>query len=315
MEEMNNQDTPQPQTANTTGMDAFGAPVNQEGSDTNLSVEDAFFGKAEENNTVAPEAGQPTDIQENLHSQEHESLEAKNDAKRFEYWQSQAAKKDNELKTLQNQVQQVVQSQQAPMSTNEAPAQQEFPPPPPKPQKPQGFSREEAWGDPSSTSARYLDEVESWQDDIGEYRDLRGQYDLAVIRERFEAEDEVKKVNQQKAVQYNQTKQQLRDVYSHVTGHYGFTDSEAKDFIKSMSNAKSVSMENLVQLYRMQKGAGPVNTESQGPSQAFQQSRNAQQVPSPMGVMPGQATESQRSDADSIMDELITSHKSKNPWT
>ena len=63
MEEMNNQDTPQPQTANTTSIDAFGAPAN-EGSDNsnNLSVEDAFFSKAEVEPTQAPEEGQPADL-------------------------------------------------------------------------------------------------------------------------------------------------------------------------------------------------------------------------------------------------------------
>ena len=66
MEENNNMDTPQPQTANTTGMDPFGAPVeSNEGSDTNnLSVEDAFFKPSESDNQVAPEEGQPTENQE-----------------------------------------------------------------------------------------------------------------------------------------------------------------------------------------------------------------------------------------------------------
>ena len=47
---------------------------------------------------------------------------------------------------------------------------------------------------------------------------------------------------------------------------------------------------------------------------APQQSRNAQQVPSPMGVMPAQAVQSNRSDSDTIMDDIITDYKGKNPW-
>jgi hypothetical protein len=317
MEEMNNTDTPQPQTANTTGMDPFGASTeNNEGSDNNnLSVEDAFFGKADTNNQSAPEEGQPAGNQETPLAEQ--PYEAKNDNKRFEYWQSQAAKKENELGEYKMRVEQAIKAQQSQQVPNQEAARpaQEFPPPPQKPKKPQGFSREEAWNDPNSESARYLDGVDSWQDDMGEYRDLRSQYDLAIIRERFEAEDNAKKARQEQMTQYNETKKQVKDVYNHVTGHYGFSDAEAKDFIKSMSNSESVSMDNLVQLYRMNTGAGQVNTQSKGPSEAFQQSRNAQQVPSPMGVMPAQATESKRSDADSIMDDLINSHKSKNPWT
>ena len=81
-----------------------------------------------------------------------------------------------------------------------------------------------------------------------------------------------------------------------------------------MSNPESISMDNLVQLFRMNQAAGQ-ETQATGPSETFQQSKNAQQVPSPMGVMPSQGTQPQRDDADSIMDSLIKSHNSKNPWS
>ena len=308
-------EAPQPIPGGTTPeVDAFAQPSNEGSNDNTMSVEDAFFGQVDSNNQTAPEAGPPVENQEV--PQTEQPYEAKNDDKRFEYWQSQAAKKDNELAAYKSQVEQAMQAQQA----QQAPPQQsarpveEFPPPPQKPKKPQGFSREEAWSDPNSESARYLDEVDTWQDNMGEYRDLRSQYDLAIIRERFEAEDNAKMARQQQMAQYNQTKKQVRDVYQQVTGHYGFSDAEAKDFIKSMSNSESISMDNLVQLYRMNKGSGQVNTQSQGPSEVFQQSRNAQQVPSPMGVMPAQAPESNRSDSDTIMDDIITDFKNKNPW-
>ena len=61
---MNNQDTPQPQTANTTGMDPFGAPANEGSEDNNLSVEDAFFSKADVETEQAPQEGQPAQVQE-----------------------------------------------------------------------------------------------------------------------------------------------------------------------------------------------------------------------------------------------------------
>ena len=108
---------------------------------------------------------------------------------------------------------------------------------------------------------------------------------------------------------------QVRQISEHVQGHYGFTPSETDEFIKTMSNPESISMDNLVQLFRMNKAGGQQPTTNAGPSATFQQMKNAQQIPSPMGVMPSQANQSTRSDEDSIMDDLITSHQSKNPWT
>jgi hypothetical protein len=58
----------------------------------------------------------------------------------------------------------------------------------------------------------------------------------------------------------------------------------------------------------MNKGQGEVIPNSQGPSETFQQSRNAQQVPSPMGVMPAQ-TPNTRSEPDQVMDDLIADYK------
>ena len=304
-------DTPQPQTANTTGMDAFGAPADSEGSNNNLSVEDAFFSKTESDEQSAPEQGQPAEQPVETTAA---PVDARNDEKRYEYWQSQAAKKDNELRQFKGEVKQAIAQQRQKAPAQQAPVD-EFPPPPPKPEKPRTFSREEAWSNPESESARYLDDIETYNDNINQYRDLRSQYDVAVIKEKMDMQEKRRQIAIQQQRQVAEVNTQKQGVYEHVQGHYGLTPQDAKEFVNSMSDPGSVSLDNLVDLYRMQKGQGQVNTQSQGPSDAFTQSRNAQQVPSPMGVMPAQSSQSQRSDADSIMDELINTHKSKNPWT
>ena len=130
----------------------------------------------------------------------------------------------------------------------------------------------------------------------------------------MEAQDEQRRIVAQKQAQRQALNAQKTNVYEHVQGHYGMNPEDATNFVNSMSDPGSISMDNLVQLYRMNQGA-PANAPAQGPSEAFQQSRNAQQIPSPMGVMPGQATESNRSDSDNIMDDLINTHNSKNPWS
>jgi hypothetical protein len=316
MEENINQDTPQapeaqPVPSGVAPENAFDAPVNEGSSSDNLSVEDAFFGSTETNDTTAPTQDLPVETQ----GQDIAPVDNKNDAKRYEYWQSQAAQRENELQQLKAQMDQVQQQQtvQAQQAQQAAPEQESFPPPPPRPQKPRGFSREEAWSDPSSESARYLDEMDDWNDNINEYRDIRSQYEVALVREQMEAQEAQRQAVVQKQQQKQAFRSQVKEVYDHVTGHYGLTPDEGKEFVQTMSTPESISMDNLVQLYRMQKGAPVQNTASQGPSETFQQSRNAQQIPSPMGVMPAQAP-SNRSESDSIMDDIITDFKDRNPW-
>ena len=63
-------------------------------------------------------------------------------------------------------------------------------------------------------------------------------------------------------------------------------------------------------------GAAPqVNPAPAQPSDAFTQVKNAQQVPSPMGVMPSGNTDTAgRTFEDKIMDTMIGNFNSKNPW-
>jgi hypothetical protein len=76
---------------------------------------------------------------------------------------------------------------------------------------------------------------------------------------------------------------------------------------------ESVNIDNLVQLYRMNSGK-PAPKPAQ-PSDNFKQLQNAQQVPSPMGVMPsGQSSNDGRSMEDKMIDKMIGNFNSKNPW-
>jgi len=316
MEEMN-QDTPQ--TANTMAdieTRAFGAPINEGSSDNNLTVTEAFSSPEEVTSTEAPIAGTPEVPAET--AQSPEAYEAKNDERRFEYWQSQAAKRENELQVLQQQLETVKATPQAP---TEVPAQQtqpeiqEFPPAPTKPEKPRTFSRDEAYSDPQSESAQYLDEEESWRDDMVQYSELKGQYDTAVLQERLDVQDKRRNEGLKRQEAQRQVARQNQEIYEHVQGHYGFNESDAKEFIQTMSNPESITMDNLVNLYRMQKGqptqAPAVNA---GPSPTFTQVQNAQSIPSPMGVVTAESGHDTRPEGDQVMDDLINSFNSKNPW-
>ena len=316
--EENRTDTPQTSEAqqninafDTAALNAFGAPSQEGSNESNLPVGDAFSTTTEQKTEEAPQQEQAPPVQETP------SQDAKNDERRYQYWQSQAAKRDNEIQALRQELE-TAKTTPAP-ATQEAqkPAEtvQEFPPPPVAPKKPTRFSREEAWSDPSSESAKYLDEKESWDADMSQYNELKHQYDLALMQEKLDNQNKFLQGQEQQRQAKIEQGRQLQSISEHVQGHYGFTPAETNEFIKTMSNPESISMDNLVQLFRMNQANSNPAAQPKGPSENFQQARNAQQIPSPMGVMPAQGNEPARNDSDTIMDDLINQHKSKNPWT
>ena len=210
-----------------------------------------------------------------------------------------------------------MQQQQTQAPAQPEPEPEKFPDAPARPQKPRSFSRDEAYTDPSSESARYLDDIESWRDDMDEYNSLKHQYDLAVVQEKLDKEASYRKKQEDAQRAQMQQAQQISEITNHVTQQYGMDQNEAQEFIAQMSNPASLTMDNLVQLWRFQKGQGaPANAPAPAqPSPAFQQTQRAQQVPSPMGVLPGSSQAAQGSAEDQIMDNMVKDFNSKNPWT
>ena len=305
------QDTPQP-SSNEEFTSLEEAVFGGEGSDSNVS---GAFTSGEEGNANPAPQGQPGQENQNIPPQPN------NDETRYQYWQSQSDKYKNELESLKQQVQQaqvqpqqVQPQEQVPVDTG---GYDEFPPAPDKPQRPRTYSREEAYSDPSSESARYLDELEGWRDDMNEYNSLKSQYQTAVIEDKFNAMEQERINNIKRAEAQQKTAAQISEVKNHVMGHYGMNDNEANDFMQKMSNPNSITVDNLVQLYRMQNGgaAPQQNPAPAQPSEAFTQTKNAQQIPSPMGVMPsGNSNVDGRTMEDKIMDTMIGNFNSKNPW-
>ena len=295
-------------------------------NEQHASLEEAVFG------IEAPEQGSEGNVEsafnegtgETAASPVEQPAKQSNDEKRYQYWQSQADKMKSENESLKAQINQAPpvqpqqEFQQAQGLSNEPqqPIEEHFPAPPEKPSRPRQFSREEAYADPQSDSARYLDAVEDWRDDIAEYNTIKTQYDAAVVNEKFEAmeKQKVQEAQRFQAQQEQQAKQ--RQVVEHLQGHHGMNNAETQDFMSKMSDPKSINIDNLVQLYRMQNGGAPAQQQAPAqPSDAFKQVQNAQQVPSPMGVMPsGNTNNDGRSAEDRIMDAMIGNFNSKNPW-
>jgi hypothetical protein len=306
-------DTPQNANPNETS-DAFEGPWPTEGSENNnKSVEEAFFGSQETSSQGQAPEGTPESAPIQEQAQEYN---AKNDDKRFEYWQSQASKTQNDMAQLQQQNQELMaqmQNAQSQQQYQEQPVE-EFPAPPERPEKPRTFNREEAYSDPNSESARYLDDYESWRDDVTEYNSLKQEYTVASMQERLDAQEQQRIAEIQRQEAYAMQNEQMGNVSTHLQGHYGFEDSDAQEFIQQMSDPNSLSLDNLVQLYRLQKGQGQPD-QNAGPSPEFQQTQRAQQIPSPMGVQTGQGGGNDaKSESDTIMDNMIADFNGKNPW-
>ncbi len=287
------------------------------------SLEEAVFGGNEgssdvssaftDGSQVAPASapqGQPEPAQE-TNTQPTQN----NDETRYQYWQSQADKYKNELDAVKQQQAQMQAPVAQPEPVQPAQPEESFPAAPDKPRMPRTFNREEAYSDPSSESARYLDEVESWRDDISEYNALRNQYQSAVLEDKINQMEQAKIVEAKRFEAQQQKAEQQSQVKAHVVGHYGMSENEANDFLNTMSDPKSINIDNLVQLYRMRNSAAAQPATPATPSPEFQQTKNAQQVPSPMGVMPsGQSGADTRTLEDKIMDTMVGDFNSKNPW-
>jgi hypothetical protein len=214
---------------------------------------------------------------------------------------------------LQNHLEKRPQQQPQEQPLEEEP----FPEPPAKPARPHNFNRQEAYEDSSSESARYLDSVEEWRDNMDEYNSLKAQYETALVRERLDGiQEERDAAVRQREAQIQQSRQ-LQQIDNLMQGSYGMSANESKDFITKMSDPKSITVDNLVKLYRLEQGQGapaPANTgQPAQPSSTFQQAQRAQQVPQPMGVQPT-AGNHQAPAEDQIMDKMISDFKDKNPW-
>lgn len=319
METNNVQDTPQ--NANEGNVDNAFDPIQaNEGSSSEFSVDDIILGKTEAADNVFATPAQEIEVPQVTEPTQpisappvpEQPMDAKNDDTRFEYWQSRAARLENQLKNAETQQMQVQQQAAVP----EAPVKEEFPAPPERPKKPRVFSREEAYSDASSESARYLDEVDEWRDNMDEYNQLKHHYEIATVKEQMQAQEKSRQDEVLKRQAYAQQQKQVHDVKQYVQKSHGFTPEQANQFVSQMASPESITMDNLVQLWRFQQGQAttPQAAPAQ-PSQAFEQEKRASQVPSPMGVMPSAGGQADgRSSEDQIMDNMIGAFNDKNPW-
>tara|TARA_R100000353_G_scaffold123044_2_gene87415 strand:+ start:570 stop:1520 length:951 start_codon:yes stop_codon:yes gene_type:complete len=245
-----------------------------------------------------------------------------NDEKRYQYWQSEADKARNENAQLAQRLQALEQQVSQPQPTVDDGVEDDrsFPPPPPKPSKPRNFSRSEALEDPSSESAKYMDDVDEWRDEMDDYNRLQSEYNLAIVEEeKQKMQDERDNIMRQQA-EAQQRQQQMADIHTHLKTQYQASDEEIAQFVDIMDKPESVTLDNLFKLYRLQSGNQTTPVQQQGQpltetnkNDSFEQMKRAQQVPTSMGVIPSQGNTT-GSQEDSMMDSMINEYNKQNPW-
>jgi len=235
-----------------------------------------------------------------------------NDQVRYQYWQSEAAKKENQIKEMQETISNLSKQQAQPQPTEtKAPGREEFPPPPVKPERPIGYNREEAYADPNSPSAQFDTQTEQWREDMVTYGNLQNQYQIANMQEVYNKKiDGLQKMEMQRQA-HAREQQETHKVREYVQTNYDLGE-HLDGFISEMSDPKSINMNDLVGYYKYKKGiAGATPNANAQPSPQFNQIKRSQSVPKPMGVQSGQGVQN-TTPTDTFMDSLIKGEDKNN---
>ena len=279
------------------------------------SLIDDFF-RANKMDTPSEAQPEPSPVEAPTEVATEEESPIDNDVKRYQYWQSEADKARNENAQLAQRLEALEAQASQSQPDDMEPIEEEltFPDPPGKPGKPAGYSRADALDDPSSESAKYLDAVDKWRDDMDEYNRLHQQYTQAVmVEERQKIQEEQREALRIQAERetYSNNMAQMKQ---HLQNNYQASDDEIAKFVEVMDDPKNITVDNLFQLYRMQNGnVGTQPMTQTAPSESFDQRKRAQSVPTPMGVVPGQSS-SQPNSNDSLMDSMLNDYKKRNPF-
>ena len=282
--------------------------------DKSSLIDDFFRANKMEQPSEAKAEPSPVEVPTEQATEEESPID--NDVKRYQYWQSEADKARNENAQLAQRLEALEAQASQSQPDDMEPIEEEltFPDPPAKPGKPAGYSRADALDDPSSESARYLDAVDKWRDDMDEYNRLHQQYTQAVmVEERQKIQEEQREASRIQAERetYSNNMAQMKQ---HLQSNYQASDDEIAKFVEVMDDPKNITVDNLFQLYRMQNGnVGTQPMTQTAPNESFAQRKRAQSVPTPMGVVPGQSS-SQPNSNDSLMDSMINDYKKRNPF-
>lgn len=232
-----------------------------------------------------------------------------NDQVRYQYWQSEAMKKEAELAAIRaenERIRSAVQQPQAPPEDEDV----VFPDPPQKPQPPYGYSPEEAMSDPKSESARFVGQYQKWQEDMQEYNSLKLQYIEASFQDKLDRMEQERNAAAAKQRQQEQWAQIQNEAKQDVMTKFGVDVATATDFVQFASSPESLSIENMYRMYQAVKG---IPLTPKAPTPTFNQSQVAAGFPPPPTVLPSGGASTGRSEEDIILDRMLKSEQ-KSDW-
>tara|TARA_R110002051_G_scaffold106353_1_gene179452 strand:- start:7165 stop:8154 length:990 start_codon:yes stop_codon:yes gene_type:complete len=238
----------------------------------------------------------------------------------FQYWQSQADKRTKELEEVKSRYQdlediapiaryirenpQVLNSVESSLSVNKPQEtlrqenSQELAKRPDKPSKPADYDPIEATNDTESASFKYREAMETFRDDMMDHYEAREKNREVEIQRR---QDQIAQQNY------------MENVRSQLSNVYGFKTAEAESFIEDMSRPESLSLENLVTVWKLKNKPNEQQIKSPQKVRQMQAQKEKLAVKQPVGVAPSQGQVA-RGVEDQLMDAMVADYKSKNPW-
>jgi len=200
---------------------------------------------------------------------------------RFEYWQAEADRA--KAAAAQEKAQREAAVAQAALLAQElerlkgvsssAQPLQAAPPPEPalekpaEPVRPQSYNDEEAYSDPKSESWKFREARERYRDALVEYS-LKQQ---ETVQQRIAQEEQIGRM-----------RMQTQKLQAELQAKYGFSGQEAVEFLDVMSKPESLSLDNLVGLFRVTKGKS-VQGNLQDRTQQILKRNERLGIPSPQG--------------------------------
>ena len=244
---------------------------------------------------------QSTDPIENV----SQNLPAKEDPRRFEYWQSQADRERGEKEALKQEINSIKEylasrEQQSPSNVD----LQGSPVPtgnqetalktPVQPTKPSNYNEVDAFNDPNSASFQYRQQMESYRDDVSTY---------VLQREQLREQQRMQDIMRQQDMMANQ------QAYNHATTSYGWDSNKANEFVSWARNPQNVTVDHLAKLFEMEKRG--VNPQAQQKTQEMLNQKERAQVPKTAQVAPSQPVPQITDEQAFSMDLLKHSTKPK----
>lgn len=338
---MSEEQTPQPQEA-----PAVEEQQQPQEVDPFAAQPDDLLAKDEADPFAELMATDPMEIEESVNPEgqtvnedmEPQGEAPKDDQNQYQYWQSQADKRSKELNDvlgrfgvesvdeLQSKyadIQDIApiaryiksnpnvldnveaslsngQAQGQPQEGNQEPSLKQ----PEKPTKPSSYDAIDAYSDPESESFKYRERVEAYRDSMIEY----SRQENEMLKQQIALE--------QQQAQQRQQQNQLRN---DLVNKHQMQPDEVDRFITYMSSPESVSVDNLVTLWKNQQSIGTQEPAPQKPAtdptaEAMIRQREKLSMPQPVSVTPGGDKGADRSVNDTVMDAMISDYKKQNPW-